>query len=65
MSPWTKMMVDSEAATWVWNNLYAPQQTGEPTSYKDQLQQKFQQEDAMKEMKRKQELTKRGYQINR
>lgn len=60
------MMIDAEAAFWVWNNLYAQKQgtgTGK-LSYKDQLQEKFRLENEMKEMREKQELTKRGYQVD-
>ncbi len=68
--PWTKMMIDSEAAIWIWNNLYNPPKTGEggKTSYKDTLQQKFQLEDyeserKKDELKQKALLAGRGYDI--
>lgn len=60
------MTIDAEAAIWIWNNLYSTQQgtgTRKP-SYKNQLQEKFRQEDMEREMKQKQELIKRGYQID-
>lgn len=60
--PWSKMIIDSEGAIWIWNNLYLKQEgQQEELTMKDQVDAKFKMQD--EEAKRKILMAGRGYAI--